>query len=459
MRREVFYCLVSTTTSAGAKWRGTRAIADQALVRKSAAGRNCSLSVVGAGWSGVYFSWRLAVDTSTLPASSVCVFEANGRVGGRIDSIHDLPGFDDLALDVGGYRFIETDLLPAQLVWNALELPTACYDWNCTGGCQGTTNCYVVKDAYGNNAGYATPIETMLGQLEDQGAGVFFGYNLQKVSFDGSFTLGFAGGLSASGVDKVVLALPQNTIAALDLPPLNPLVANVVYERVVVNAMNKVYAFYDDAWWSTKLGIMEGTFSAEPRDNATAPLQGRYHDGPQKCVIGRDPDGRPIYSGTKLPYGNCSGAIEVYYSTADDFYRQFMFDDLTPVTVETQRDDGFLSKSVHAALMAYHAASFRALGLDPNRLAPPATVVLANWIADGAFTPGIGFFAGTNYARKLARQPLPNLFIANQDYGYKSGWANGGLLMAEKILQAEFGLPQPTWLDTAYYGTYVLGVP
>ena len=116
--------------------------------------KHCDLAVVGAGWGGAYFAWRMSIDTDTVDPSNVCVFEANGRVGGRIFSIRGLPPAPDLALDAGGYRFIETDLLPAQLVWDALRLPTACYDWQCAGGCEGSGNCYVIKDAYGNNFGY-----------------------------------------------------------------------------------------------------------------------------------------------------------------------------------------------------------------------------------------------------------------------------------------------------------------
>jgi hypothetical protein len=116
--------------------------------------KHCDLAVVGAGWGGAYFAWRMSIDTDTVDPSNVCVFEANGRVGGRIFSIRGLPPAPDLALDAGGYRFIETDLLPAQLVWDALRLPTACYDWQCAGGCEGSGNCYVIKDTYGNNFGY-----------------------------------------------------------------------------------------------------------------------------------------------------------------------------------------------------------------------------------------------------------------------------------------------------------------
>jgi hypothetical protein len=81
-----------------------------------------------------------------------------------------LPNFADITVDVGGYRFQESQKLPADLVWKALELPTTCYDWKCAQACEGVT-CYVIKDAYGNNAGYATAIEAMLAKLEAMGAG------------------------------------------------------------------------------------------------------------------------------------------------------------------------------------------------------------------------------------------------------------------------------------------------
>lgn len=428
----------------------------------------CKVAVVGAGWSGAYFGWRLAVDSGAVNASSMCVFESYGRVGGRIDSIHDLPGFDDLAVDLGGYRFIETDLLPAQLVWRALKLPTACYDWECSGGCEGASNCYVIKDVYGNNAGYATPIETMLGQIENQGVGqqIFFGYSVESVDFteNGTFTIGFGDGAgSVSGVETVLLAAPKNAIANISFSPqlLGPIATAIVKDRVRVSAMNKVYAFYKTAWWNTLLGLMEGSFEATASDNVTAPLQGRYHDGPQKCIVGTEPNGNPIYSGDKVQYGDCAGAIEAYYAQAVPFYRQFMVDELTPITVVTD-DDHLLKRSVHKALMDRHAEALSAVGVNASDIALPVTVILSNWIEDGHYTPGIGFFEGTNEGRKLARNPSAGkakLFVANQDYGYKSGWANGGLLMAEKILQANLGIPGPTWLDEEYYQERVRGVP
>ncbi len=138
--------------------------ASSAVSSAASSAKHCDLAVIGAGWGGAYFAWRLAVDTHTVDASNVCVFEANGRVGGRVYSVRGLPGMQDMSIDVGGYRFIESDKLSSQLVWDALKLPSACYDWACKNSTK-PYGSHILKDVYGNNAGYATPVETMLGQV------------------------------------------------------------------------------------------------------------------------------------------------------------------------------------------------------------------------------------------------------------------------------------------------------
>ena len=130
---------------------------------------------------------------------------------------------DDMAIDVGGYRFIETDKLSSQLVWDALQLPTACYDLDC----QPLTKpygSYILKDAYGNNAGYATPVETMLGQLEDLGAGqqVHFGKALTGIhavapaSAKKDVRLSFADGSEATA-SRVLFNVPRKSADRLRL--------------------------------------------------------------------------------------------------------------------------------------------------------------------------------------------------------------------------------------------------
>ena len=254
--------MLATATAAAApdgafrtRWDGRRAVAVESKA-DIALPTHCDLAVVGAGWGGAYLAWRLAVDTDYVAANRTCVFEANGRVGGRVYSVHDLPHFGDLAVDVGGYRFQESQLLPAQLVWKALELPTTCYDYGCQAECEGPQNCYVVKDAYGNNAGYATPIERMLGELEAKGGPgtqTYFGVRLEALSAaplvgPRATRLHFAGGASVTA-SRVLLNLPGNAVAALsnssvifDAPS-----EKKILESVSTFSMNKVYAWYDDA--------------------------------------------------------------------------------------------------------------------------------------------------------------------------------------------------------------------
>lgn len=463
-----------------AKWRAERgmAISDAALEQEALRlkmGTNatlpahCDLAVVGAGWGGAYFAWRMAIDTDTVSPNDVCVFEANGRVGGRIYSIRGLPPAPDLAIDAGGYRFIETDLLPAQLVWNALKLPTACYDWQCAGGCEGSGNCYILKDAYGNNFGYSWPIEVMLGQVEDMGDGtqVHFGYELTGLtsSLGKSTKLTFGNGASVTA-SKVLLNIPGNAIKNLDqgsdavLKTDTTRQAQTVLNSVTVGQMQKVYVYYEDAWWASKLGLMEGYLDAT---DGPAPFSGRYHDGPLKCIIGTDPDGKPIYSGSKVQFGNCSGYIETYYTGSTEYYKQYQTDPRNPVKLlDTSTAMGRKAlEDSHSSMLSFHASQLAKKGISPDSLCKPTFMTVSNWIRDDPIAPGIGRMSpGTDANRALARAPTKshNVYIADQDYGYRSGWAVGSLKMAEKVLQAELGVGKPSWLDETWYQKNVVNL-
>eukprot|EP01065_Artemidia_motanka_P024582 TRINITY_DN2943_c0_g1_i3.p1 TRINITY_DN2943_c0_g1~~TRINITY_DN2943_c0_g1_i3.p1 ORF type:complete len:193 (+),score=44.91 TRINITY_DN2943_c0_g1_i3:55-579(+) len=127
--------------------------------------RRCAVSVAGAGWSGVYFAWRLAVDLKRVSAADVCIFEATERIGGRVYSVPDAPGTESLTVDVGAYRTQTGMRLPRDLIEKGLGMATAPYS---PGGAD--SRMLVVADPYGNNAGFATPIERMLDDLEKRGA-------------------------------------------------------------------------------------------------------------------------------------------------------------------------------------------------------------------------------------------------------------------------------------------------
>ena len=279
----------------------------------------------------------------------------------------------------------------------------------------------------------------MLTQLEAAGGvgkQVHFAARLNKVSpapavSPSASTLSFANGKSVTA-SKVILNMPGNAIEGLD--PASTIFtgsanATKLLDSVYTFGMNKVYAWYEDAWWNSKLKLMEGYFTGHggPTHKFAAPLEGRYHDGPQRCVIGKDTAGLPVYSGDKIQGGNCSGALEVYYGGATPYYEKLQSTKLQPLTVVTKDDveetRKQLMSDVHAHLMSHHASKFNAAGIDPSTISPPTTVVLANWIADGEFTPGIGhLFPATDAARKVVRKPVPafDIFVVNQDYGCAS---------------------------------------
>eukprot|EP00935_MAST-01C_sp_MAST-1C-sp1_P000756 g756.t1 len=464
------------TSPLHAKWdhQKQNAFADAALKPRREVPAHCELAVIGAGWSGAYYAWRMAVDTSTVAAENICVFEANGRVGGRVYSVHNLPYFRDMSLDVGGYRFIENNHLPGDLVWDALKIRTECYDFGCRAGCSGNMPCYIIKDAYGNNFGFGFPIEAMLSQIEASARGqqqVFFGKELiglyaaptKSKKKNGHVELQFRDGTKVTA-SSVMINMPRNALDGLSPDSLtntaNP--NKNLQDSVTVSGQNKVYIYYEDAWWANKLGLMEGNFNS---NWGRVPLAGRYHDGPLKCQTGVDTAGEPVFSGEKVAFGNCTGAMLVYYSSNTPYYRDLMRSDTQPLTVVTDQDTNSSAhaalKEIHDTLMDYHAAIFEEAGISAADIAEPKMLAVSNWISGGEYTPGIGRFTGSADDRATMRKPLPeyNVYVANQDYGFRSGWAVGGLAMSEKILQAEIGLAKPSWLNGSWYEEHILAVP
>lgn len=219
----------------------------------------------------------------------------------------------------------------------------------------------------------------------------------------------------------------------------------------------KVYAYYDDAWWVSKLGLMEGYVT---NAKSKIPLQGRYHDGPLKCVVGHTPVGDPVYSGKKIPFGNCSGALEVYYNFGSAFFQRFMTDTRKPLSVLTNHSEqgAKLIDDLHSSLMQHHGSAFRQRGIDPANISYPSLVVMANWRTDAPLAPSCGSFWGSDKDEAGIRSPVPfyDIYVADVDYGDSGCWAVGSLIAAEKVLQADFGLSRPSWLQMAWYDSNIL---
>ncbi len=90
-------------------------------------GGGVDVAVVGAGVSGTYLCWRLKKDGGRDPI----LFEMSDRVGGRLWSF-EFPGMPDLRAELGGMRFLTSQLFVVNLV-KQLGLKTAPFP---TGGPQ-----------------------------------------------------------------------------------------------------------------------------------------------------------------------------------------------------------------------------------------------------------------------------------------------------------------------------------
>ena len=80
------------------------------------------VAIIGGGPSGLYAAYRLLTGSPGKGAKpSVAVFEASGRLGGRIWSVVP-PGAPHLIAEFGGMRFLKTQAIVPRLV-EALKLP------------------------------------------------------------------------------------------------------------------------------------------------------------------------------------------------------------------------------------------------------------------------------------------------------------------------------------------------
>ena len=183
----------------------------------------CAASTgVGGGWAGIYFGYRRAL--AAQDASSICLFEAMQRIGGRTYSVRE----NDFVLDVGAYRFSPDMHLPGDLILHDLKLPTACYEPSCPNAALDFPPPFlfnysaplrrIVDPTTKLPAGYATALHAMLDKMKALGAKVFLGATLTGVTPPNgtpkgeSTVLSFAGGATAHATGAVLLNLPRNKL-------------------------------------------------------------------------------------------------------------------------------------------------------------------------------------------------------------------------------------------------------
>ena len=160
------------------------------------------------------------MDTGTVAASAICIFEMTGRVGGRTMSLRGLGPEEDLVVDVGAYRtWPEYTPIAHALITDYLGLPVHCYD-------PGDVPCakFNIATEVGSDrkAGFGTFVEEMMNRLVNAGARWFPNYELKAIaqsSAPADKQLTFGNGAQAVA-SKLILNMPQRPLLKLHAPRL-----------------------------------------------------------------------------------------------------------------------------------------------------------------------------------------------------------------------------------------------
>ena len=251
---------------AGALQLAACACVGRALHSDHVAETHCSLTVVGGGWSGAYFAYRMCVDTDAIACEDVCVFESNQRFGGRAYStpVNEESELEPLTVDMCAYRMrisgaptstgAEEIVLGVTSSEGALGMPLVGY----TNPDDSTFR--VVDDGLGNNGGFNKPIRKMLEIVEQRGGRVFKGQRAEGVyrAPPGSahpLVVRFATGeITEVTADMTFLNTPWASVNQMD--PSSALfvdtnaTARECVEMITSSSVSaKYYVQYDDAWW------------------------------------------------------------------------------------------------------------------------------------------------------------------------------------------------------------------
>mmetsp|Transcript_127194 Transcript_127194/g.283575 ORF Transcript_127194/g.283575 Transcript_127194/m.283575 type:complete len:544 (+) Transcript_127194:62-1693(+) len=487
---------------------------DKAALSATESGiQGCTVGIIGAGWSGVYWAWRLGIDAAVVPAREICIFEAYGRVGGRTYSVSERSGPDGevvATIDVGAYRFAGDMHLPGDLITHALRIPSVCYEPSCHDKESLPYWPYKlplrkVVDEAGHNAGYATPVRRMLEQLEAAGGRLFRGHRLSALDVLPSYdvrrsgsalplsnravALNFSNALTAI-VRIAMLNLPRPALLGVAgltdlikprtqqmlrcdsaeipvMPP--PLLHSSGAAKNAREGGAKAYAYYEDAWWVSKLNLTEGHYRDETAD---PPLAIRYHDGPVECALGVDAGSNDIWGPPALG-ARCRGALQVVY----DFNHVGWWLDKQgrPEEPFTLLRDPALLSEVHRRLMEAHADILAAAGVAPKSVPQPEWIALGTWrTGTDVLQPGplkVVFRGGdaglaracaiphltfAEYQESVLAPVPPEIWLANNDFHaqptevWEGDWAQDSLLLAERVL-LRLHVPAPVWLNSTYY--------
>jgi len=394
----------------------------------------CVTTIVGAGAGGFYTAYRLIFDAG-VPGGQICIFEADVRTGGRIYSVRGQGDHSDLVVDAGGYRTFDTISPRTQyLITDRLNLTLDCYDpVSCLGK--------VVVNAEGHRIGYETFVDRIHELVVAAGVRVMLERPLTRIeklgtSASPSTRLTFStadGGTVSTTSNRVVLTLPQYPLQQVvrNSPGLgmSDALLSSVHAVQPVYAV-KLYLYYEDAWWVTKYGLREGSFTSD--GNAVSPpLQGRYHDGDIRC--------------TDATQTSCYGFLQTQYfwdfsGRTQNYFARFQQNRSSVVTHLSQTVDGHIALAdVHAEVMAFHN-----LTAADNIPAPTEGVLVTYNMASPWANTGWHYWTDASQLPTLeAFLSADNIHLINEAYSPAPSWAEGAIVLADNMIESLYGIPPP----------------
>lgn len=220
-----------------------------------------------------------------------------------------------------------------------------------------------------------------------------------------------------------------------------------MFRRYIPTYVTKLYLYYDDAWWITKLGIRTGDFATdEPTRNvelAQASIQCEDDVRPKKGAV-------------------CRGWIQVSYvaGVANAVHWDTANYNATdaPIWLSNRTDD-----STRPVLLEAHLQFVKTLqpqlqeeNISPDSINLPSQGVAAVWPDGWTYIPANNFPVGTmNFAMRKPIPDLPLCFV-NTDFSPKPGYAEGSLVSALECLKIHYNITVPE-IPSAYYQYLVNG--
>jgi hypothetical protein len=206
----------------------------------------------------------------------------------------------------------------------------------------------------------------------------------------------------------------------------------------------KTYLHYNKAWW-IKANLTRGSISTDETFKLI-----RFHGGHVLCPT---PQANP---------DTCRGLLLASYQILQIHehkgidWQQTGPDDSSNLYVMNRSSarDAYVLDLLHTRLMTIVQSL---LPFSTSTIDPPTFGLLANWVEDP--WNKCGAFAGPNLITPgtqelTAIRPLANeqIYMAQIDWmATFGGFAEAGLIMAERIAHRYFNLPRPSWLPQAWY--------